>query len=184
MYKFSCIFFVAILAVQVSFSQHVSDYQLYHNEGRQLLEKGNPKLAVASFDKAIAKMPYYSEIYYDRGIANLELGNYHGAVADFSRALAKAPHKYLVLYERAQAFYGLKNYHAASADLITLLDKDPDHQGALALLNDTNHLAAQYEAELAAMHPVVPTVQTNQRPFPWEVVVPAALVAASIIWWR
>ena len=60
------------------------------NRGQAYLNSGNPKLALADFERAAALNPNDAWILAHRGEAHRKLGNRKAAVRDFKKSLENA----------------------------------------------------------------------------------------------
>jgi tetratricopeptide (TPR) repeat protein len=186
------LFFIYNLLI-ISFlaqAQGVADYKKHYDLGRELAQKGQFQTAIAEFDRAIQKMPYYSMLYFERGMAKMQLKNYESAIVDFNQAIQKKPYDMQIYLQRGIALTELKNYSAATSDLEKVLADNPND--ALA---GTYYKQAQQALQLADNE--TPIVSTT--PFPqdnrglrkqyrrqirnqilWRTVVP---IAATIAFW-
>jgi tetratricopeptide (TPR) repeat protein len=60
-------------------------------KAQALLQLGNYKMALATYDEAIYREPDLGVAYANRGILKDRMGDYEGALADYRQALALQP---------------------------------------------------------------------------------------------
>jgi tetratricopeptide (TPR) repeat protein len=100
-------------------------------------DRGQPRLALAAYDKAIEQYPLVSDFTYADGLGrrlevHMELGNYREALADCNLCLSINPDGYMHVYKRrALAHFNLGNYADALADIRTSLKLAPEDLSAL-----------------------------------------------------
>lgn len=99
--------------------------EMSFDRGRVWLDKGEPKLAVASFDHAIAIRPTYARAFGWRGMARLQLGLRKQALADFQKAVSLDPDDALLYEMRAEGQVALGDTHLALDDFVHALQRDP-----------------------------------------------------------
>lgn len=139
-------FFFLIANSHAGFSQGVEVYQQYYEEGKKYLTEQNYGQAIASFNQAVEKMPYYSAIYQHRGEAKLSLKDYSGAIQDFNLAIQKKPSDIKSHRQRAKAYFQSSDYLSAIQDLEKVIAFSPEDQEAQSLLILSKK--AQYQSEL------------------------------------
>lgn len=83
------------------------DYAAWYNQGTTLLNLGEFKEAITSFDKTLKIIGDHYEAWYDRGIALLNLGYQKKAIASFDKALKIKPDHYKAWHYRGEALWNL-----------------------------------------------------------------------------
>lgn len=101
-------------------------------QGIEYLEIGKYELAIAQFDKAIARTPT-AESYYHRGLAYYERRKYDDAVADWTQAINLKPNYARAYRQRANAYSYKGDSGPAEADYNRSIELEP--RVAIAYLN-------------------------------------------------
>ncbi|WP_299465956.1 hypothetical protein [uncultured Microscilla sp.] len=179
-------------------AQKVLEYKQYYHTGQAQVKAGQYDAAIASLDKAIERMPYYSAMYAERGKAKLKVKDYAGAIRDFTVVLQKKSYDAQAYLQRGIAYYHLQDYNNAEFDLKDALHYRPENSEAKQYLDKTlakqeelRQLALQQQNEILATQN-----RTNQRDewerrqrrfyrnqLIWGTIVPLA-VWTSILLWR
>ena len=88
---FLCGFFLLVLLICPTLAAYDDRAVQYNSEGVDFAKLGQYPEALASFDKAIAIDPSYTDVYFNRGLALDNLGRYSEAVVAYDKALALNP---------------------------------------------------------------------------------------------
>src|SRR6516162_785155 len=102
----------------------------FNNRGNVLRELKRLEEALASYDKAIALKPDYTEAFNNRGLALQELNLLDDALASYDRALALKPDYADAFTNRGIALQELKRVEEALASFDRALAAKADHAGA------------------------------------------------------
>jgi tetratricopeptide (TPR) repeat protein/tRNA A-37 threonylcarbamoyl transferase component Bud32 len=97
----------------------------YNNRGTVHLRLGQPELALADLNAALARSQNYTEAYANRGLAYLALKKPDRAVEDLNVALKVDPNNLQVRARRAEGLVAQQKYAEARADFTTILEKAP-----------------------------------------------------------
>lgn len=155
--------------VSNSRAQQVLEYKKHYQEGQAQLKAGNYTEAIASLDKAINRMPYYSAIYAERGKAKLKAKDYIGAVDDFTITLTKKPYDYRTYLLRGIAYYHLQDYDNAELDLKDALHYQPyDRETKQYLAKTQSKQKELYLAAVTKQNEVLATQNPNTQQAQWE----------------
>ena len=93
--------------------------ETYYNRGLTHSKKGELKLAIADYTKAIELKPNYADAYYNRGIAYRIKGDYEFAIADYTRVIELEPDNADAYYRRSRAWLHLEEEERAKSDMKT-----------------------------------------------------------------
>ena len=99
----------------------------YLYKGSDAYGKGDFKLAIESYSKAIGIKPDYAEAYIFRGRAKRSLSDYRGAIADYDKAIEIKPDEAEAYFFRGYIKFNLSDYHGAIADYDKAIDIKPDY---------------------------------------------------------
>ena len=105
--------FLGLRSAFIPAEAHQEWAKFYNERGFQHLEKDRLDLALADFNKALAKAPGYAAAYQGRGCAYGRKGQYDQAIADLNRALEINPQDAASYEYRAYAYFGKKEYDQA-----------------------------------------------------------------------
>jgi tetratricopeptide (TPR) repeat protein len=178
-------------------AQKVLEYKQHYHTGQAQLKAGQYEAAIASLDKAIERMPYYSAIYAERGKAKLKAKDYAGAVEDLTIALQKKSYDAKAYLHRGIAYYHLQNYNYAEYDLKDALHYSPRNREAKQYLDKT--LAQQEALRQAALNQQNEILANQNRPnqrndwerrqrrfyrnqLIWGTIVPLAIWTGILLW--
>ena len=103
----------------------------------RLLPAANPgrySEAIASYDRAIAINPNYSDAYYNRGLAYGNSGNLSKSIFDFNKAIEINPNDSDIYIARGSAYYKTKEYNRAWEDVRKA--EELSHPAFFGFLND------------------------------------------------
>lgn len=151
---------IASFAYQAK-AQKVLEYKQHYHTGQAQIKAGQYEAAIASLDKAIERMPYYSAIYAARGRAKLQTKDYAGAVEDFTITLQKKSYDADAYLQRGIAYYHLQNYNYAEYDLKDALHYSPNNREAKQYLDKV--LAKQEELRQVALQQQNEILATQNR---------------------
>jgi tetratricopeptide (TPR) repeat protein len=100
---------------------------IYLNSGKEKLEKGDQKNALADFNKAIEYNNRLAAAYFYRGMIERTNGDNQGATADFKKAIEvdPTPSKAEAYYIRGRAKANAGDNEGALKDLTKALDLNP-----------------------------------------------------------
>lgn len=87
--------------------------QLHNGAGTTLLEGGNPKEALAEFNRALVFMPTSAKLHTNKGTAEILLGDEKSAEESFDKALSYAPSSPAALNGKALIMLHKKEYESA-----------------------------------------------------------------------
>lgn len=176
-------------------AQGVEEYKKYHQKGREFAKNKQFNKAIQEYNKAIAKMPYYSAIFYDRGLAQLSLKNYHEARLNFSTAIQKRPYHIDSYLQRGIALFYLQDYDLAKADFEKVLKDESNHAIALSYQQKVEQAQNQIALEQARIdnqnryyEESLNTQRRSERRFRrnqiiWGTVIPLAIWTSAILIW-
>ena len=102
----------------------------YYGRGNTYARRGQYKLAIEYYNKAIRINPNYANAYYIRGIIYLESGQYQKAVQDLSETIRIKPDYISSYYNRGIAYSKTGKYQLAIKDYSETIRLKPDHADA------------------------------------------------------
>ncbi|WP_154658325.1 tetratricopeptide repeat protein [Eisenibacter elegans] len=184
-----CLWIASQYAIQ---AQGVMQYREWHHEGKAQMVAGDYVAAIASFDKAIQRMPYYVTMYFDRADAKVLNGQYKEAIGDYNYVLEKQQRNYKAFRGRGIANYHLNNFDAAERDLRECLKYSPVDMEAQKYLNyvleEKEALAQQAAMERARQQALNQQYQARREAElrRYRTAVVAAAVVPVVVWaaWR
>ena len=97
---------------------------LYHNRGRMLREKNDPR-ACESFAQAAVLDKTDADALFERGLCNVKQGQLDWAIADFSEVIRQKPDRAEAWWNRGLCYGKQKKTRLASADRAQALKLDP-----------------------------------------------------------
>ncbi|MDR1879053.1 MAG: tetratricopeptide repeat protein [Bacteroidales bacterium] len=106
-------------------SQYYYDAYLSRGICYEKLKKMN--LAIADYDKAIAKNPKFHEAYYQRALFHTNVAkNDQAAIADLSKAIEIKPTYFPAYLQRGDLYFKNENYPQAQADYTKAVELRPN----------------------------------------------------------
>ena len=139
------------------------DFSFYQTRADANLGKGEDKLAVADYDKAVELKPDDAIAFLNRGKAHYNLKAFDKAGADYDKAIELDPKGSKAYYNRGMLFERLGNVEKAIADYQKAIDLDAGNEPAKTGLKK---LRDEQQAKIAAQAPppVAPAVETLKVP--------------------
>jgi tetratricopeptide (TPR) repeat protein len=92
--------------------------------------RGQHKLAIKYFDKAISRKQNYAEAYYNRGLTYFKLGQYQRAIENYNEAISIKPDHADAYNGRAIIYNKLGQHQRAVDDLNEAIHLKPDYADA------------------------------------------------------
>jgi tetratricopeptide (TPR) repeat protein len=127
------------LFVKPAKEQNAKEIEFY-NQGENHLNKGEFKMAVSSFNEAIATNPKNATYYNLRGVAYFKMEDYYRAISDFYRAIDINPEFHLPIHNLAYSKYLLGDLKLALTDVDSAIRVNPNYADSYNLkgliLND------------------------------------------------
>ena len=117
-------------ALEILDESHPITAQLWYRHGTTQRIRGKYKVAIASYDRAIALQPEYAEVWSARGVALALIGKIARARAESDRALTLSPDSSLVLNNRGIVLMAGRKYSLALAQFERVIFLQPDFDKA------------------------------------------------------
>ncbi|KRX08960.1 hypothetical protein PPERSA_08163 [Pseudocohnilembus persalinus] len=119
----------------------------YHSQGFEARKKGNFKLAIQFYTKALEIMPTHFKAHFNRGFAYDKLGNYNLAIQDYSQALEIDPKNAYAYYNRGISLDRQNQFDQAIQNFTQAINIDPSkadfyHNRAFAYRKKKNFKSA------------------------------------------
>ncbi len=121
------------------------NYRANHGFGLALSKEGQSKEAIAYFNKAIGKAPFFAYAFNSRGVAYTKLGQYQKALNDFNEAI-KLKDSYEGAYNnRGLVYVNTGQHQKAVEDLSKAIRLKPDYVKAYLNRAKVYFKLGQYE---------------------------------------
>ena len=102
----------------------------YNNRGNAWHKKGNLRVALADYNKALEIEKKYAKAYFNRGNCHFDLGNNREAIEDLTRALRYQPAFAEACNNRGYIYIFLKEYDKALSDFSRTIQLKKDYAEA------------------------------------------------------
>lgn len=100
----------------------------YFDQAIKKSNAGNPKAAIADYDKAIKLKPTFDNAYLNRSMEKIKLNDLKGALDDVNKTLEIQDDNMYAYTTRANIYYKLKDYKAALKDCdVTIKNNAADY---------------------------------------------------------